>query len=728
MKPQKSTTRLVEGPKTQPSSSSTAVPSPTNHQATKSKNKSMNRASLNHSFEKKTSERGGTDSHHQEQPQTSTLTDQQIGPQGHSDSTTLLEAAPSEEEKARILVALDEDGRRSKASTTTTTTTTPTPQPNTNSPSFNVDNNLNDHTLQQEQEENDEFNIRTKDYDDPIIDPNEVNNSSELKVDPSHTELETSNSLTDIVKNRVDHSLAGIYLSDAAVSNNNLGNTAAQQLEDDEDVLDKEIREMRKSAQEIEYDELEGLIDRPENQILKQQYFSYQQPPVSSNRFIPSPSTSKTTSEKVSSNDTSESNSHFTSTSSSRFATSQSDRKSRADSAQDQYLKPHDRLSPGYNNMSRASSSFSMDSSISQDETPNEQDDAEAQEKTYEDETFRRYLKIPPEERERLKNRQAELPIRFDDFIALHGYSKHEQKIKREKRDDYMHDALSFIEKQYFTYEYEKEFLTEEPSPRPLLLEKEKKKKRKKKKVNELEDYDDHVASMTKPQFQSHSIANKQFREMQRKMQNRRKNKQEALQKHIRATEEMVEKSQRRSKIFGEWAQQQGIITSDVSNIIPKLQFEQEAKEDHESTSTNSSFFLTEGNDENLASNNVLERRPKIKQRYIPADPKKFDTSKYHRPKTDRQHHNNAGLESAIRVCSSLNYKDNGLTSRMPSISRCSNQSVGYISFWGKATIPKRQKTTIRVMDSITSNRDIGTILNPGGGKPLTISDHLPKI
>ncbi|KAF0975985.1 hypothetical protein FDP41_005312 [Naegleria fowleri] len=722
----KSTTRLAEEgqsptTKTQPSSSPSSPSSSFVQNANKSKNKRLNpRGSLNNSFKTTTTT---TSSEGAESAVEAHLEPQQQQHQNQEGlpSSPLLEVPSSvEEEKARILVALDEDGRRSAS--------TPTPQQKSSSSSLmqngashsnmNDNNNNSLQLVPQEQEENDDSTIRTKDYDDPIIDPNEINNNRRV-ISPQ--ELVDSNSLTDIVKNRVDNSLAGIYLNETSDNNTN---TKQSKGDDDEDVLDREIREMRKSAQEIEYDELEGLIDRPEIHSLKPQYFS-----SSLNRAKLSPLTSKTSqTEKVSSSENSEMNSHFASTSSSRFATSQSERKSDTDTAQDQYLKPNDRLSPGFN-MSRASSSFSIDSSISQEETPNEHEDAEAQEKTYEDETFRRYLKIPPEERERLKNRQAELPIRFDDFIALHGYSKHEQKIKREKRDDYMYDSLAFIDSQHFTYDSEKDFLSEESSPGPLgVVQMEKKNKRKKKRVNDLKDYDDHVATMTEQQFKAHSSANKQFREMQRKMQNRRKIKQEALQKHVRATEEMVQKVERRSKIFGEWAQQQGIITSDVSNIIPKLNFESEVKE-NESTSTDS-FFITEDNEDNTNQNNIdlLERRKKMKQRYIPADPKKFDTSIYHRPNTDRQHHTNS-QGNTISVCSSLNYQDHKeRTSSMPNISRCSNQSVAYLSFWGKATIPKRKKSTIRVMDSITSNRDIGHILNPGGGKPHSIKDHLPKI
>src|SRR3989338_7040849 len=71
-----------------------------------------------------------------------------------------------------------------------------------------------------------------------------------LEGDSFNEEPEDFEPVDDILNNRIENSISGIY-SKPRVS----------KLEDEEDMLDREIRDMRRSAEGIT-DELDGLIDR----------------------------------------------------------------------------------------------------------------------------------------------------------------------------------------------------------------------------------------------------------------------------------------------------------------------------------------------------------------------------------------------------------------------------------------------------------------------------------
>ncbi|EFC47310.1 subtilisin-like serine peptidase [Naegleria gruberi] len=361
---------------------------------------------------------------------------------------------------------------------------------------------------------------------------------------------------------------------------------------------------------------------------------------------------------------------------------------------------------------SRASSSMSSDSNGS---PQLQEQDPEALAKTIEDETFRRYLKIPPEERERLKNREAELPIKFDDFIAIHGFSAENQKVKNDKRNDHISDSIAYIDSQHFSYHYEKySGSSEEKASIPSKNDMEKSsnvkknKKRRKKQTEEVVDMDHANKTLSQEQIAEQRKVNKQLREERKKRQSNREKKVSNLEKQSKKSQEMYEKAERRSKIFSEWMDQQGIITEDVANLIPRLS-EKDFYEEEEASSTKS-FFITDMND---SQNYIEKRKQKEKQKSLLSMPQTFDTSNYDRKSKL------SDLGSVLDHKYGSNNKDGSTSSRMPSISRGSNKSVGFLTFWNKSSVPKRpavrEITTLTNLSKLLKGYEFDTNIESGG-------------
>jgi len=222
---------------------------------------------------------------------------------------------------------------------------------------------------------------------------------------------------SDIVRNRIGNTLSSLYSNGA--SNN------------DEDSLAREIMEMRRSAQEV--DELEGLIDRPDSFPHKPSYvYGAKSTVISAVSSVRSVGSSNTNSAAQSRSGLRINNivhttlpiipsvtSPLLSDVPNEFAFEEETREDKSENQSRSTTAGEDRLSVNFrsasqlsiSDLSRASSSMSEETSDTNEE--NEKAIAEAKAKTYEDETLQRYLKIPPEERERLKNLESELPIKI---------------------------------------------------------------------------------------------------------------------------------------------------------------------------------------------------------------------------------------------------------------------------------------------------------------------------